>query len=173
MKDDLLYTPSDCFETFAFPESWRTSKALNDAGELYYRYRATLMADRAVGLTKMSNRFHDPNERDASVMRLRELHSAMDRVVLGAYGWTDIQPRCEFILDYKDEENETPGKPSKKTKPWRYRWPDEIRDEVLGRLLGLNAQRAKAEARAGAADPSACRRAKKRRSSSDSRRLLE
>ena len=75
----------------------------------------------------------------------------MDRAVLDAYGWTDIQPTCEFILDYEDEEDDTPGKVSKKKKPWRYRWPDDIRDEVLGRLLELNAQRAKEEALAGAA----------------------
>jgi hypothetical protein len=67
----------------------------------------------------------------------------MDRAVLDAYGWTDIQPRCEFILDYVDEEDDNPGKPSKKKKPYRYRWPDDIGDEVLGRLLELNAQRAK------------------------------
>jgi hypothetical protein len=39
---------------------------------------------------------------------------------------------------------------SKKKKPYRYRWPDDIRDEVLGRLLELNAQRAREEALAGA-----------------------
>ncbi|MGC8541828.1 MAG: hypothetical protein ACP5QA_14550, partial [Phycisphaerae bacterium] len=26
-------------------------------------------------------------------------------------------------------------------KPWRYRWPDETRDEILARLLQLNQQR--------------------------------
>ncbi len=31
-------------------------------------------------------------------------------------------------------------KPSKKL-PWRYRWPDEVRDDVLARLLALNAER--------------------------------
>ena len=59
----------------------------------------------------------------------------MDRAVLDAYGWTDIQPRCEFILDYLDEEDDTPGKASKKKKPYRCRWPDEIRDGAIGRLL--------------------------------------
>ena len=102
------------------------------------------------GLTKTYNRFHDPDERDPDILKLRDLHAAMDRAVLDAYGWTDIQPRCEFILDYVDEEDDTPGKPSKKKKPYRYRWPDDIRDEVLGRLLELNAQRAKEEALAGA-----------------------
>ena len=30
-------------------------------------------------------------------------------------------------------------------KPWRFRWPDEVRDEVLARLLKLNAERAEQE----------------------------
>jgi hypothetical protein len=34
----------------------------------------------------------------------------------------------------------------------RYRWPDEIRDEVLARLLKLNAERAEEEKLAGRAD---------------------
>ena len=34
---------------------------------------------------------------------------------------------------------------------YRYRWPDDIRDEVLARLLELNAERAAAEARVGSA----------------------
>jgi len=34
---------------------------------------------------------------------------------------------------------------------WRYRCPDEVRDEVLARLLELNAERAKAATRSGAA----------------------
>ena len=30
----------------------------------------------------------------------------MDRAVLNAYGWTDIQTTCDFLLDYEDEEDE-------------------------------------------------------------------
>ena len=56
------------------------------------------------GLTKTYNRFHDPNETSPGIVRLRELHDAMDRAVLDAYGWTDIQPNCEFLLDYEEEE---------------------------------------------------------------------
>jgi hypothetical protein len=36
-------------------------------------------------------------------------------------------------------------------KPWRYRWPDDFRDEVLARLLELNRQRAEEERLSGAA----------------------
>ena len=84
------------------------------------------------GLTKTYNRFHDPDERDPDILKLRELHAAMDRAVLDAYGWTDIQPDCEFLLDYEedDEPEDDGGKTQAKKKPWRYRWPDEVRDEV-------------------------------------------
>jgi hypothetical protein len=40
----------------------------------------------------------------------------MDRAVLDAYGWTDIQPTCEFILDYEEEEDADAG-PSRRRKP--------------------------------------------------------
>ena len=33
----------------------------------------------------------------------------------------------------------------RRKKPWRYRWPDDFRDEVLARLLELNRQRAEEE----------------------------
>ncbi len=151
MKDDLRYTPSDCFETFPFPPNWQTDQQLESVGREYYEFRATFMIRNNEGLTKTYNRFHSPDERDPELLRLRDLHEAMDRAVLEAYGWTDIQPRCEFILDYQDDEDVTPGHPSKKRKPWRLRWPDEIRDEVLGRLLELNVKRSEEEARSGAA----------------------
>ena len=54
----------------------------------------------------------------------------MDRVVLDAYGWNDIPTDCEFLLDYEIDEEEW----GKRKKPYRYRWPDDIRDEVLARL---------------------------------------
>ncbi len=49
MKDDLRYTPSDCFETFPFPESWETDPALDDAGQAYYDFRADLMVSERSG----------------------------------------------------------------------------------------------------------------------------
>ncbi|MHC5722202.1 MAG: type IIL restriction-modification enzyme MmeI, partial [Nostoc sp.] len=36
MKDDLRYAPSDCFETFPFPENWETNPTLEAAGKTYY-----------------------------------------------------------------------------------------------------------------------------------------
>ena len=138
MKDDLRYTPSDCFETFPFPEGWATHPAVETAGKSYYESRAALMVENDEGMTKTYNRFHDIYETDQRIVALRELHGAMDRAVLDAYGWTDIPTDCEFLLDYEIDEA-TWGR---KKKPYRYRWPDAVRDEVLARLLALNAERA-------------------------------
>ena len=141
MKDDLRYTPSDCFETFPFPTVWETRPDLEAPGNAYYNYRATLMIDNNEGLTKTYNRFHDPNEDSPAIAKLRDLHAAMDRAVLNAYGWQDIHADCEFLLDYEIDEEEWGAK----KKPYRYRWPNEVRDEVLARLLELNAERAAQE----------------------------
>ena len=182
MEDRLRYTPSDCFETYPFPDripeterrpgsgppegtdgiglatsgdgsaratgrpdAWTTNPDLEAAGQAYYEYRAALMVQNGEGMTKTYNRFHDPYEDDPEIGRLRELHDAMDRAVLDAYGWSDISTDCEFLLDYEIDET-TWGR---KKKPYRCRWPDPIRDEVLARLLALNADRAAEEARAG------------------------
>jgi hypothetical protein len=159
MKDDLRYTPSDCFETFPFPKNWETRPDLEAAGKAYYEFRATLMVRNDEGLTETYNRFHDPYETDPNILTLRELHAAIDRAVLDAYDWTDIPTDCEFILDYEIEDEEEWGK---KKKPWRYRWPDDMRDEVLARLLELNTERAKEEARVGAKAEKPRRRRKAR-----------
>jgi hypothetical protein len=142
MKDDLAYTPTTCFDPFPFPTDWETSSALEVAGENYHEMRATLMIEYDEGLTKIYNRFHDPDERSNAIGELRRLHDAMDRAVLDAYGWTDIRPTCEFELEWDDDEAEN-GR--RRRKPWRYRWPEPVRDEVLARLLALNAQCAEEE----------------------------
>ena len=106
------------------------------------------------GLTSTYNRFHSPEEVDEGILELRRLHGLMDGAVLRAYGWDDLEESasCEFLLDYEEEDDEalpSSKKKSKKKKPWRYRWPDNFRDEVLARLLELNEQRHKEELLAG------------------------
>lgn len=147
MKDDLRYTPSDCFDTFPLPPGLETAPALEAAGHEYETFRADLMIRHDEGLTKTYNRFHDPEENDPGILRLRELHEAMDRAVLDAYGWTDVRTACEFLLDYEMDDDEEGGR--RRKKPWRYRWPNAVRDQVLAQLLALNGERAAAERRTG------------------------
>jgi hypothetical protein len=145
LGDAMRYTTT-CFETFPRPLSCE-NPGLHEAGVDYYKFRASLMKNENEGLTKTYNRFHDPDVRDEAILKLRELHTAMDRAVLDSYGWNDIPTGCEFILDYEINEVEW----GRKKRPWRYRWPDDVRDNVLARLLELNTRRAKEEELSGAA----------------------
>ena len=128
------YSISDCLSTYPLSAP---SRALREAAEQLLKSRDGVMQRLSEGLTTTYNRFHDPSERDPGILGLRELHDAIDCAVLDAYGWTDIRPTCEFLLDYEDDDES-----SRRRKPWRYRWPDDVRDEVLARLLDLNRQRA-------------------------------
>jgi hypothetical protein len=100
------------------------------------------MIDREEGLTKTYNRFHSRGENSVDIGRLRDLHAAMDAAVLRAYGWDDLAGHAvpEFIEQDADE-----GKVSKT----RLDWPAEFKDDVLARLLALNAERAAAERTVG------------------------
>ncbi len=177
LEDRVQYTPSDCFETFPFPDAWESKSQLASTGKDYCEFRAQLMRDSNKGLTKTYNRFHDPKERSPEIRKLRDLHMAMDSAVLDAYGWTDIDTTCGFDLDWCEAEPADDASPDTlerietghfffesveearafaaeledggKSLGWRYRWRPETRDEVLARLLLLNAQRAEEERRAG------------------------
>lgn len=162
MKDDLRYTASSVFDTFPFPEKWQTTTKLIDLGSSYYSKRAKIMIDNDFGLTRTYNRFHSPDERDPGILELRRLHGEMDVAVLRAYGWDDLadhaaQPDfCQFLLDYEEDDDDAASDSSstrQKKKPWRYRWPDDFRDEVLARLLELNEQRHKEEQLAAQSTP--------------------
>jgi hypothetical protein len=191
MKDDLRYTPSDCFETFPFPTALLDSAAtdpthestrqnLKSIGERYHQFRAQLMVANNEGLTSTYNRFHDPAETSSDLLELRILHGEMDQAVLEAYGWSDVptlgpsNSPCGFGLDYLDTEDDaqlpdelqecidsgdlffwdaeealdfqgqlraTGAIKASRRLAWRYRWPDAVRDDVLARLLALNAER--------------------------------
>jgi hypothetical protein len=178
LKDDVRYTPSDCFETFPFPEYFETNPTLEAAGQAYYEFRAALMVKNNEGLTKTYNRFHDPYETSLDILKLRELHDAMDRAVLDAYGWTDLKPNCEFLLDYEDDdddedEEETGSTGRTRKKPWRYRWPDDVRDEVLARLLDLNQKRAELERLSGIAAAESKAKAPKHNSRTNRRKASD
>lgn len=131
LGDGLRYTPSDCFETFPFPENWETNKALEDAGRKYYERRAKLMIEKNEGLTKIYNRFHDPSEHDPGIAELRDLHVLMNNTVLEAYGWSEEIP-INFGFHATHEVDEG------KSIPWRYTWPDDIHDRNLASMLELN-----------------------------------
>jgi hypothetical protein len=126
------------------PHGFDTSPALESAGQAYNDHRAALMIARSEGMTKTYNRFHDPSERSEGIVRLRELHVAMDRAVLEGYGWQELAALAEPVfLDETSEDDHT--------YQGRLFWSSAFRDEVLARLLSLNAERHAEEVRLGIA----------------------
>jgi hypothetical protein len=142
--DALTYNPTQVFLTFPFPHSFESLADLEAIGCAYHDHRAALMVARNEGMTKTYNRFHDPTETAEDIQRLRELHAAMDRAVLEAYGWHDLAARAApVVLDETNEDDHTCQ--------GRLFWPSDFRDEVLARLLALNAERHAEEVRLGIA----------------------
>ncbi|MGG6242751.1 Eco57I restriction-modification methylase domain-containing protein, partial [Nodosilinea sp. AN01ver1] len=120
---DPVYTPSDVFETFPFPENIDT---LESIGETYYAHRQTIMQTRQEGLTKTYDRFHDPTCTDPDIQTLRHLHIQMDTAVAAAYGWHDLP----LNHDFHDTKQGL-----------RFTISESDRREVLDRLLALNHHR--------------------------------
>jgi hypothetical protein len=144
MKNDPRYVPRACHHTFPFVSLLAGDTRLDDVGLAYHDYRTALMLARREGMTKTYNRFHNPSEQSAEIERLRELHARMDRAVLSAYGWDDLAGRAQPV--FLDESNEDDH-----TYQGRLFWPSDFRDEVLARLLALNAERHAEEVRLGVA----------------------
>ena len=120
---------------------------LDDIGERYYQHRQAIMLARQEGLTKTYNRFHDEQEMDAQIVRLRELHREMDEAVARAYGWHDLK------LEHGFHETK---------QGIRYTISERARREVLDRLLLLNHQRHAQEVEAGLAEEKAGKNGKAR-----------
>ncbi len=131
LETRVRYTPTDCFETFPQPT---LTDAVATAGGALDAHRCELMLDRQEGLTKTYNRVHSPEEDAADIVRLRELHVALDYAVRDAYGWTD--------LDLGHDFHET-------RQGVRYTFEPVVRQEILDRLLELNLERRAAEEAAG------------------------
>jgi hypothetical protein len=160
LEERLQYSPSDCFDTFAFPEGLSTThnSMLESVGERYHEHRRSLMRQLWLGLTDIYNLFHvrdlapelvvkvskKANEEAAEgyhgLLKLRRLHMELDEAVRDAYGWQDLK------LDHGFYEVETLPENDRV----RYTISPTARKEVLRRLIALNHERAKAEEEAAA-----------------------
>ncbi|MBX3251398.1 MAG: N-6 DNA methylase [Myxococcales bacterium] len=138
LEDRSGYRPSDCFETFPFPEPDPRAviPTLEDVGARLYDTRAAYMIETQQGLTQTYNRLKDPECHDPEIVTLRRLHEEMDRAVLDAYGWTDLEvpPYCP-------------------TTPAEHQALERFKDEIIDRLFVLNAERAAEEAKSAPKKP--------------------
>ena len=167
----MQYSPSDCFETFPFPQGlWQTANPhLATLGERYHEHRRALMKSLWLGLTDIYNLFHTRDLTPAEVARvskkplpeaeagyqgileLRRLHRELDLAVRDAYGWTDLDLGHDFIEVETLPQNDRV----------RYTISPAARKEVLKRLLAENHQRAALQAQAADAVPARMKRGKR------------
>ena len=168
LKQDLRYSPSKCFDTFAFPtDLWQTANTgLADIGARYHEHRKALMHSLWLGLTKIYNLFHasdltpemvakvskKDNDTAAAgfegLLELRRLHVELDTAVRDAYGWQDLD------LEHSFHEVETLPENDRV----RYTISPAARRQVLNRLLVENHARAAKEAESPALKPKRGRR---------------
>jgi hypothetical protein len=132
LETRLRYAPSDCFETFPFPSVF--PPPLSQSGESYYEHRERLLCTDSEGLTKLYNRFHDPDDTSADIQKLRDLHIEMDQAVSSAYGWMN------FDLGHGFHETR---------QGVRFTISESARREVLQCLLKLNHERYAEEVKQG------------------------
>lgn len=77
--NNLNYSPSECLETFPFPQDMQQEPQLESIGEAYHEHRSQLMLGMKLGLTKTYNLFHSNaittqsiNEKDKQVASLQK-----------------------------------------------------------------------------------------------------
>ena len=154
LKQDLQYSPTNCFDTFACPTGlWQTvNPGLAELGERYHAHRKSVMLSLWLGLTKIYNLFH---ARDLSpemvrkvsnkaassagfddLVDLRRLHVELDLKVRDAYGWQDLDLEHGFYEVETLAENDRV----------RYTISAAARREVITRLLAENHRRAESGA---------------------------
>ena len=156
LKQDLSYSPSNCFNNFAFPDRlWQTPNAdLAQIGERYHAHRKELMLSLWLGLTDLYNLFHnqdlspeitaESSNKDMEtatagyegILELRRLHVNLDTAVRDAYGWQDLDLEHGFYEVETLPENDRV----------RNTISPKARREVLKRLLAENHARATNEA---------------------------
>ncbi|MBR7824679.1 hypothetical protein KDK95_00035 [Actinospica sp. MGRD01-02] len=141
MRNDLRYTPSDGFETFARPD---LTDELRELGTRLHEVRSATMLRRDLGLTKLYNLFHDPSNDDPDIVELREIHKLIDEAVFRAYQqtpdcaeWTDLDLNHGFHTT---------------SHGLRYTIDPVVQVEILDRLLELNHLRYAEEERLGLHD---------------------
>jgi hypothetical protein len=89
------------------------------------------MRRQGLGLTDLYNAINDPSvQGDADIVRLREIHVALDEALLAAYGWQDLKLNYGFS-EYRQLTMFTASAAT--------------RAELLARLLAENHRRAAAD----------------------------
>lgn len=146
--NDARYNKSRCFDTFPFPDRTedQTKNLANLAEQLDAHRKRQQSEYPELTLTGMYNvleklRSGEPLTAKNKVIHeqglvsvLKELHDDLDRAVFDAYGWSDL---ADKLVGRPGATTPLPDKPAEQA---------AAEEELLTRLVALNAQRAAEEA---------------------------
>ncbi len=148
LEDRPRYNKTVCFETFPFPDATETQKAnIRALAEQLDTHRKRQQTQHPnLTLTNMYNVLEKLRtdevlnakekitHQQGLITLLKELHDNLDRAVFDAYGWNDLAPRLVGkagattpLVDKTDDQT-------------------QAEEELLTRLVALNAHRAEEEA---------------------------
>jgi hypothetical protein len=149
LEDRPRYNKTRCFETFPFPviDTAASARIAALAEQIDTHRKRQQAAHPDLTLTGLYNvlerlRRREPLNAKEKIIHdhglvsvLRELHDDLDRAVFAAYGWNDL---ADALV----------GKPGATT-PWPEKPAEQAaaEEELLSRLVALNAERAAEEAR--------------------------
>lgn len=147
--NDPRYNKTRCFETFPFPDATPEQQIqIRELAERLDAHRKRQQAQHPeLTLTGMYNvleklRAGEPLNAKEKIIHeqglvsvLRELHDELDRAVFAAYGWDDLAAQ---LVGKPGATTPLPDKPEAQA---------EAEEELLCRLVALNAERAAEEAR--------------------------
>lgn len=124
MKNDVRYTPTECYQTFPFPPN---SRRVGELGAKFLREVESISLAMGLGPTRLWNLVNDEACAEKMIVTLRETRDELTRAVVSAYGWA-IMPRFGFHRD-------SAGR-------LRYTIHPEDAHEIYLLLARLNAERA-------------------------------
>ncbi len=147
--NDSVYVKTTCFETFPFPDATPDQQTrIRALAEQLDAHRKRQQAEHSgLTLTGMYNvleklrsgeKLNDKEKlihQQGLVSILRELHDQLDRAVFAAYGWDDL---ADKLVGLPGATTPLSDKPETQA---------EAEEELLSRLVALNAERAAEEAR--------------------------
>ena len=125
----LSYSTSRALDSFPMPQ--RRTSVLEQIARLYHEQRQRILTDQWIGPTELYNRVHDDGIVDKYVQDFRLLIQELDRAVVDAYGWNDIQLKHDFY-----DGSYLPEADSR-----RFYVCEDARRQVISRLAELNGDR--------------------------------
>jgi len=123
---------SESVTKYPVPERDVAFAGIEDAAQ-FNRIAVRFSSEHGCGLTDVMNSIHSPDNTDSAIAELRRLLPAIDKEVVTAYGWEDVDISYDFRAFDGGSANDR----------WRWALSPDTTQVLLDRLVTLNRERFK------------------------------